>query len=163
MKAWRVTRKRCMRSSAGYNCYRTRLRYDDFMLWKRSLRWSHNECDGVSNHRRLDGLLNRLFGRRSVKTSKPRVNGLCEGNSPVTGEFPSQKASNAENVSIWWRLHARKHCIRSYESASGRGLDMVTSCCGNILMRNLCHGKPTVTGGFPLEPSNAELWCFLWC
>ena len=25
------------------------------------------------------------------------------GNSPGTGEFPAQKASNAENVSIWWR------------------------------------------------------------
>ena len=24
------------------------------------------------------------------------------GNSPVTGEFPTQRASNAENVSIWW-------------------------------------------------------------
>ena len=31
--------------------------------------------------------------------------GLCEGNSPVTGEFPSQRASKAENVSIWWRHH----------------------------------------------------------
>ena len=30
---------------------------------------------------------------------------LCEGNLPVTGEFPSQWASNAENVSIWWRHH----------------------------------------------------------
>ena len=28
------------------------------------------------------------------------------GNSPVTGEFPSQMASNPENVSIWWRHHA---------------------------------------------------------
>ena len=28
------------------------------------------------------------------------------GNSPVTGEFPAQRASNAENVSIWWRHHA---------------------------------------------------------
>ena len=27
------------------------------------------------------------------------------GNSPVTGEFPAQMASNAENVSIWWRHH----------------------------------------------------------
>ena len=27
------------------------------------------------------------------------------GNSPATGEFPSQRASNAENVSIWWRHH----------------------------------------------------------
>ena len=34
--------------------------------------------------------------RRSKKTSKLRVTGLCEGNSPVIGEFPAQKASNAE-------------------------------------------------------------------
>ena len=43
--------------------------------------------------------------RRSKKTSKLRVTGLCVGNSPVTGEFPAQRASNAENVSIWWRHH----------------------------------------------------------
>ena len=43
--------------------------------------------------------------RRSKKTSKLRVSGLCEGNSPVTGEFPSHRASNAENVCIWWRHH----------------------------------------------------------
>ena len=42
-------------------------------------------------------------GRRSKKTPKFRVTGL--GNSPVTGEFPAQRASNAENVSIWWRRH----------------------------------------------------------
>ena len=27
------------------------------------------------------------------------------GNSPGTGELPAQMASNAENVSIWWRHH----------------------------------------------------------
>ena len=43
--------------------------------------------------------------RRSKKTSKLHVNGLCEGNSPVTGEFPTQRASKAENVFIWWRHH----------------------------------------------------------
>ena len=42
----------------------------------------------------------------SKKTSKPRVTGLCVGNSPVTGEFPAQRVSNAENVSIWWHHHA---------------------------------------------------------
>ena len=42
---------------------------------------------------------------RSKKTSKRRVTGLCAGNSPVTGEFPAQRASNAEKVSIWWRHH----------------------------------------------------------
>ena len=34
-----------------------------------------------------------------------RVTGLCEGNLMVTGEFPTQRVSNAENVSIWWRHH----------------------------------------------------------
>ena len=72
-----------------------------------TLQWRYYECDGVWNHRRLDCLLNRLFRRRTKKTSKPRVTGLCEGNPPVTvtGGFPSQSASNAENVSIWWRHH----------------------------------------------------------
>ena len=59
--------------------------------------WRHNERDGVSNHQPQDCLLRRLFRRRSTKTSKLRVTGLCEGNSPVTGEFPAQRASNAEN------------------------------------------------------------------
>ena len=48
--------------------------------------------------------------RRSKKTSKLRVTGLCEGNSPVAGEFPAQRASKAENVSIWWRHHAQRYC-----------------------------------------------------
>ena len=43
--------------------------------------------------------------RNSKKTSKLCVTGLCAGNSPVTSEFPAHKASNAENVSIWWRHH----------------------------------------------------------
>ena len=50
-------------------------------------------------------VLNRLSRRRSKKTSKLRVTGLCNGNSPVTGEFLAQRASNAEYVSIWWRHH----------------------------------------------------------
>ena len=72
--------------------------------------WRHNERDEVSNHHPHDCLLNRLFKRRSKKTSKLRVTGLCEGNSPVTGEFPAQRASNAENISIWGRHHST--CIR---------------------------------------------------
>ena len=61
----------------------------------------HNERDGVSNHRRLDCLLKCLFSRRPKKTPKLRITGLCEGNSPVTGEFHAQRASNVENVSVW--------------------------------------------------------------
>ena len=43
------------------------------------------------------------------------------GNSSVTGEFPAQMASNAENVSIWWRHHVLwffcyscTHTLRSF-------------------------------------------------
>ena len=38
--------------------------------------------------------------RRSKNTTKLHITGLCAGNSPVTGEFPAQKASNEENVSF---------------------------------------------------------------
>ena len=44
-------------------------------------------------------------GADQGKKSKLRVTGLCEGNSPVTGEFPAQRASDAENVSIRWVHH----------------------------------------------------------
>ena len=47
-----------------------------------TLRWRQNEHDSVSNHQPRDCLFNRLFRRRSKKTSKHRVTGLCVGNSP---------------------------------------------------------------------------------
>ena len=74
------------------------------------LQWRHYGCDRVSNHQRHHCLLNRIFRRWSKKTSKLRVTGLCAGNSPGTSEceFPAQMASNAENVSIWWRYHATR-------------------------------------------------------
>ena len=75
-------------------------------FYSSSLRWRHNGRYSVSNHQPHDCFLNRLFRRRSKKTSKLCVTGLCVGNSPGTGEFPAQTASNAENVSIWWRHHA---------------------------------------------------------
>ena len=69
-----------------------------FALPKRiTLQWRHNERDGVSNHWRLDRLLNCLFRRRSKKTPKFRVTGLCKGNL-LNRLIPLTKASNAENV-----------------------------------------------------------------
>ena len=70
--------------------------------------WHHNGRDSVSNLQPHGCLLNHLFRRRSKKTSKLRVTGLCVGNSPGTGEFPAQMASYAENASIRWRHHARR-------------------------------------------------------
>ena len=36
-----------------------------------------------------------------------------EGNLPVTGEFPAQRANSAENVSIWWRHHVLQRRLAS--------------------------------------------------
>ena len=47
------------------------------------------------NHQPHNCLLNRLFKRRSKKSSKLRVTGFCVGNSPGTGEFPAQMMKNA--------------------------------------------------------------------
>ena len=47
-----------------------------------SLQWRHNDHDCVWSHQPHGCLLNRLFRRRSKKTSKLRVTGLCVGNSP---------------------------------------------------------------------------------
>ena len=54
-----------------------------------SLQWRHNECGDIWNHRRFECLFNHLFRRRSKKTSKLCVTGLCERNPPVTRGFPS--------------------------------------------------------------------------
>ena len=74
-------------------------------LINNTLQWHHNESDCLSNHQPNDCLLNRLFRHRWKKTSELHVTGLCAGNSTVTSEFPAQRASNAKNVSIWWRHH----------------------------------------------------------
>ena len=73
---------------------------ENFLTDYSALRWRDNERDGVSNHQPHDCLLSRLFRHRSKKASKLRVTGLCVENSPVTSEFPAQRSSNAENVSI---------------------------------------------------------------
>ena len=91
-----------------------------------TLEWRHNGRDSVSNHQTHNCLLNRLSRRRS----KLRVTGLCVGNSPGTGEFPAQMASNAENVSIWWRHHDSSDdglALQLGESAATPLIDLLRS------------------------------------
>ena len=52
------------------------------------LRWRHNGRPGVSNHWPHDCLLNRLYSRRSKKTWKLRVTGLCVRKSPAPHKWP---------------------------------------------------------------------------
>ena len=90
-------------------------------LYEETLQWRHNGRDSVSNHQPHDCLLNGLFRRRSKKTRKLRVTCLCVGNSPGTGEFPAHKASDAENVFIWWRHHVYIHLHFLHFSTHGAG------------------------------------------
>ena len=64
------------------------------------LQWRHNECDGVSYHRRLHCSLNPLFRRKSKKISKFRVTGLCEGNSSHKGPV-TRKMLPFDDVIMW--------------------------------------------------------------
>ena len=104
------------------------------------LEWRYNGLDSVSNHQSHDCLLNRLLRCRSKKTSKLRVTGLCEGNSPGTSEFPAQMASDAENVSIWWRHHAP--CWALF---TGRIINQVM-CYSHEDKYNLTHWSPWARG-----------------
>ena len=61
---WQVARRQC--------CWAT---------GQISIQWRHNDHDGVSNHQ-PHGCLLRLFRRRSKKTPKLHVTGLCVGKSP---------------------------------------------------------------------------------
>ena len=122
--------------------------------------WRHNEGYGVSNHKPHNCLLKLLFRHRSKKTSKLHITGLCERNSPVTGEFPAQRASNAENVSIWWH-----HRDLLFHVISSHDIDYImTSSNGNIFcITGPLWAEFTSHWWIPLtKASDAELWCFLW-
>ena len=131
--------------------------------------------DDVSNHRRLAYLLNRLFRRRSKKKLKLCVTRLCEGNSPVTGEFPSQRASNAENVNaenvnISWRhdeyfiischMKTQQSVNRLYMSF---GVCLTTMILGGIEHYIVCVDPILACSGFYFAKTYREFLLFLKC
>ena len=60
---------------------------------------------------------------------------FCAGNSPVSGEFPAQRASNPENVSIWWRHHAGlpPHLCAHNISCSRATVQIISPVCTRTL------------------------------
>ena len=68
------------------------------VLGELSSYWRHNGRDSVSNHQSHDCLLNRLFRRRSKKTSKLRVTGLSARNSPGTANAGTRKMFPFDDV-----------------------------------------------------------------
>ena len=133
----------------------SKIHYCDVIIKWNPLLWRCNECNGVSNHLRLHCLHNHLFRCRSKKISKLRVTGLCEGDPPMTGGFPSQRASYAENVSIWWRHHSHVFPIchgRSigntvaspYNTASHSFIGTILQSCHPSVMESQITGNLTV-------------------
>ena len=118
-----------------------------YQQWS-TLQWRHNRRDGFSSHQPHDSLLKRLIRRISKKTSMLCVTGLCMGNSPATGEFPAQFASNAENVFIWWRhyktnqkvwLVNTKYNIKIQYFVQQRGQTPYGFICLNVCFTNVFH------------------------
>ena len=119
-----------------------------------TLQWRHYERHGFSDCRHLDCLLKRLFRRTSKKISKLRVTGLCEGNPPVTGGFPSQRANNAEDIFIWWR-HVNMTTPHMHESWKDTAVYCCTDTCDpqpDLFLNS--HGSKSVAWHLLLVPSS---------
>ena len=95
------------------------------------LQWRHNGYDSVSNHQPHDCLLNRLFKRRSKKTSRLRVDGLCAHKWPVTRKMFSfddvimhmnSVRYHHKNGPSWRFIHM---CMHSYSTLAWSLLTLV--------------------------------------
>ena len=114
---------------------------------------------------------------------------FCAGNSPITGEFPAQLASNAE---LWYFLcsngwannrnagdlgrHGAHHdvtatfqwdwiCLNiSYLYHSYYWISGIILIHWNVECNKQIHREFTGHGWIPRTKAvDAELWCFLWC
>ena len=126
-----------------------------------SLQWRHNDRDGVSNHRPHHCLLGSIFRRRS------KITGLCAGNSPVTGEFSAQMASNAEIVSIWWR-HRVTSQYHMMTLSNGNIFRVTDHLCGEFTGHQWIPAQRPVTRSFDvffdlrLDESLSKQWWGWW-
>ena len=122
------------------------------------LHWRHNGRGCVSNHQPYDCLLNCLFRRRSKKTSKLRVTGICEGNSPVNSphKWPvTRKMFPFDDVIMHCRVFRSFFNCRIKTGSGG-------VCCHNARgrVRNRKSNPDGVAGGIwrTVRTSPSALW-----
>ena len=118
----------------------------------KSLQWHHNDCHGITNYWHLDCLINHVFRCTSKITWKLCVTGLCVGNPPVTGGFPSQRSSSMENVSISCCHHVDEwQSIDNAYDTKNLGLNRVTrgQCDNGDVMYQLSGPIHMVIAGHP--------------
>ena len=143
--------------------------------WDCILQWHYNKRNGISNHQPHDGLLNRLFKVQIKENIKAlRQWPLC-GEFTMTGEFPAQRASNAENVSIWWRHHEiieplphlpgtnwsnsshTESPLSAYKSVESH----FANCVWSKIFLTICIKYPYLTLDFYLWYSDIILWSLI--
>ena len=129
-----------------------------------SLHWRHSDHDDVSNHQPHGCLLNRLFRRRSKKTSKLRVTGFFVWNSPGPVNSPhkgpvTRKMFPFDDVIMVTKFFPGPYFLK---------LSLKMPYNDIIKWKYFPHYWPFVresTGHrwVPLTKANdTELWCFLW-
>ena len=87
--------KKCSSHWLGFLCSLSQFTYccRKFITFTDMNHYSDVIMGGMASQITSLTIVCRIFRRRSKKTSKLRVTGLCAGNSPVTSEFPAQRAS----------------------------------------------------------------------
>ena len=80
------------------------IRIPTWIMGDWSFQWRHSERNCVSNHWRIDCVLNRLFRRRSKKTPKLRIS-----KQRLSGDVPNVKGSP---------LNTAKYCLSERRSNS---------------------------------------------
>ena len=90
------------------------------------MEWCQMNVMGSQPTQQLDSTFNSWFKLTTKKISKLCI--FCDGKSPVTSWFPSQRASNVGSVSMSPRLHDKlsyhtRYLIRQFQS-----LEMMSAC-----------------------------------
>ena len=120
-----------------------------------SLQWRHNDQDSVSNHQPHGYLLNRLYRRRSKKTSKLRVTGLCVGNSPGPVNSPHKGPVTRKMFHLMTSSCCCLFCGLAPSHKSHNALHQYPTC----IVTEICtHVHISVTKWWIVGYGNGALW-----
>ena len=145
-----------MKISVDYNIMWFTIRYAKGKTGEMnySLQWRDNERNSVSNHQTRHCLLNRLF--------KASRHWPLWGESPLTGEFPAQMASNAENVTISWRHHVNFQLFFQFTLLElPSSLTDMNNCLKLVIDMHCCHNLSSFTQTTALNAYKIMLSCKL--
>ena len=136
--AWAWISNYMLQNTVGCNCFpMPMITTSDTVFkfhWNFSLHWRHNERDCVSNHQPHDCLLSRLLRRRSKKTSKLYITGLCAGinwwiprtNGQWRGKcFHLMTSSCLKRLPLWGVLGVLQFTVNTYFQSFAKKLDVV--------------------------------------